>query len=368
MFDVFPWNKNFETGIHEIDSQHKKLVLLLNKLARSLVYEEELKIDLALADLADYATYHFSAEEMVWLKYFGEDSWVSSHKTQHNEFMPNILKIKKNYPTKQLHEAVEDIVKFLIRWLAFHILEEDKRFAMVVTELERGGKFQPSKTKIEKEMKGSMKVLIETILTMYDGLSSNAIEMMRERKARIRAEEELIKVNKKLEELSITDSLTGLFNRRFLNRVFKKELKRAKRESGTLTYILLDIDKFKSFNDTYGHPKGDRAIIQVAEALVHLCRRPTDHAFRLGGEEFVVLTTGMTFEQSWKYCDQIRKKIEDLNIPHCHSEFNMVLTASIGFICRSPGSNDSIDDFFNAADERLYKAKERGKNRIEGTR
>jgi len=287
-----------------------------------------------------------------------------SHQEVHATFLPKVLEIKEQEAGKPLGDIVEKIIKFLIRWLAFHIIDVDKRMAMVIRAVQSGSSLEDAKILADKKMSGSMRVLIETILNMYDGLSSRAIDLMRERSARIKAEESLKKANERLKELSITDQLTGLYNRRYFNTVFQTEMRRARREKRPLTYILMDIDFFKSFNDNYGHPEGDTALERVGGRLIEACRRPSDYAFRIGGEEFVVLATNMSGKNAGAFGEILRASIEGLKIPHNYSTVNKHMTISVGVVNKIPSLDDTLENFAKIADVRLYKAKELGRNRV----
>lgn len=198
-FDVFPWNENFETGITKIDDQHRVLVSLLNKLANCLVDTNSTEINAAINELSNYAEMHFDEEEAIWSEMFTDDSWLSSHQMSHASFLPAIIKIKEQSSRATLSETTEQIVKYLIRWLAFHIIDNDKRMAIAVKAMESGCSFEEAKIKADKKMAGSMRILIETILKMYDGVSNRTIELMRERNARKNAEQKLKKANRELQ-------------------------------------------------------------------------------------------------------------------------------------------------------------------------
>ena len=370
-FEVFPWNKNFETGIATIDEQHKVLVSLLNELAGTLARDDQLEINRVFDELAEYANFHFETEEAIWVEYFGDDSWLSSHQLTHSSFLPKVVELKEQDTNKPLIEIIESIVKFLIRWLAFHIIDSDKRLAFVVHNMEKGLSFEEAKIASDKKMSGSIRVLIETVMAMYDGLSSRTLDLMRERHERRKIEEELHEANTqlreaniKLEELAITDQLTGLFNRRHFNNIFKQELKRANRENTYLSLIIMDIDFFKKLNDNYGHSKGDRVLVQLGQKLINLCQRPGDYAFRLGGEEFGVLAANLEPQGTVEFAEILRKGIEALGIPHEYSDAAKILTVSIGSITMMPDETDTIDDYMSIADARLYKAKKLGRNQV----
>jgi len=197
-YNVFPWDANFDTGITIMDAQHQVLVDLLNKLTNCLVVSDAVEINSTFNELAGYAEMHFKEEEGIWYEQFKNDSWFSSHQLSHASFLPAIVEIKEQANSESLSDIVEQIVKFLIRWLAFHIIDNDMRMAIAVKALESGALLEEAKLIADKKMAGSMRILIDTILRMYDGLSARTLELMRERNARSKAKEKLIESNREL--------------------------------------------------------------------------------------------------------------------------------------------------------------------------
>ena len=363
--EVFPWNINFETGIQEIDEQHKTLVILLNKLANSLTQEKITEVEETFVQLAKYAEYHFESEEKIWKKYFdGNNLIFKSHKESHDSFLPTVIELQEKNKDKPFYDTTEEILLFLIRWLAFHIIDEDKRLALIINSIQNGKELNEAKVISDAQMGGSMKILVEAILSMYDSLSIKAIKLIRERKARIKAQKELKKINKKLEKLSITDQLTGLYNRRHFEEVFEQELKRAKRNNTIISVILFDIDYFKRLNDTYGHIQGDKALKSVAKCIKNVCKRANDFAFRIGGEEFAILITNEEANTAIELCEILKKEIEKAQILNENSDISNYLTISAGIVSKIPETIDDIDSITKIADERLYQAKELGRNLI----
>ncbi|HCB12899.1 MAG TPA: GGDEF domain-containing protein [Gammaproteobacteria bacterium] len=363
-FEIFPWNKNLDTGHTVIDEQHRTLVELLNRLARTLIDAEHSVINDAFDELAAYANWHFEDEEAIWRTYFKDNSWYSSHQLRHASFLPKVIELKEGDSGKPLADVIEQVIKFLIRWLAFHIIDDDKRMAFAVEAMASGVPIDEAKAIADNKMGGSMRILIETVLNMYDGLSSRTLDLLRERKARMKAEEELKEVNRKLEALSLTDQLTELFNRRHLYAIFDNESRRARRGKMQLAYYLIDIDYFKRFNDSYGHLCGDTALRQVANCLQDICRRPSDAAFRVGGEEFSILSVHYSAEDAMVFGERVRQSIEDLKIPHQCSDISEFITVSVGGACKVPSGEDTFDHFMAEADQRLYRAKSSGRNRV----
>jgi diguanylate cyclase (GGDEF)-like protein/PAS domain S-box-containing protein len=174
-----------------------------------------------------------------------------------------------------------------------------------------------------------------------------------------------ISATKKLQELSTIDDLTGLGNRRYFNEMISKEMKRLRRSEESIIFMMLDIDHFKRYNDTYGHAKGDEVLSRVGKTLLASLGRGRDYAFRLGGEEFGILTSGISLEESIAFANKICKNIEALHILHKNSSVSPYLTVSVGVV-HSNLMVDLIDEhgLYTVADDALYAAKNSGRNRI----
>ncbi|QOP43071.1 diguanylate cyclase [Sulfurimonas sediminis] len=170
-------------------------------------------------------------------------------------------------------------------------------------------------------------------------------------------------VNKKLENASYTDSLTNLHNRRYFNFIYEREVKRAKRNKAYITFMMLDIDYFKQYNDTYGHLAGDEALKSVAKVFKERLKRPGDYVFRLGGEEFGVLLSDTSETNSANIAREICTAVKGLEIKHEASKVSHLLTISIGVVCCI--ADDALDEdaLIFRADEMLYEAKESGRDR-----
>lgn len=208
---IFPWNSNFETGIAEIDEQHRKLVDLLNILARKLAYGTDVHgLGEIFDELSAYAAHHFQTEEAIWREFLPTDELAEEHETSHHAFVTEVLKIRAAQEGLPSDQAIEEIVLFLTHWLAFHILESDKFLAKIVLLVRQGVSLDAAKEKAAEEMSGATQVLLETILTMYDSLSSRTLLLMREVAERARAEEKLrlsrSVIDSTLEAIFITDA------------------------------------------------------------------------------------------------------------------------------------------------------------------
>ncbi|BCK88590.1 hypothetical protein MIZ01_2395 [Sideroxyarcus emersonii] len=167
----------------------------------------------------------------------------------------------------------------------------------------------------------------------------------------------------RLAHLTITDPLTRTFNRGYLKEVMASEINRCRRGGQALTVIMLDIDHFKMFNDTYGHLFGDSVLEQVAESLMKSAQRAGDYVFRYGGEEFCILTSGLDRDESWQFTEKLRLSIYALNIENRQSPHRR-LTASAGFWCVTELDEITTSALLLNADNALYRAKEAGRDRV----
>lgn len=176
---------------------------------------------------------------------------------------------------------------------------------------------------------------------------------------------ELKKANAELKQLVNVDGLTGLFNRRHMDKTLSVEMARCMRYQQPLTIVLTDVDYFKAFNDNYGHLEGDDCLKKVATALRGVCKRTTDVVARYGGEEFALILTDTSPQGAEVMGEAVRKAVEDLQIPHAHSSVANVCTVSVGVYTCIPQQSERIDTLLEKADAFLYRAKESGRNRVD---
>jgi len=170
---------------------------------------------------------------------------------------------------------------------------------------------------------------------------------------------------KHIEELCDTDVLTTLYNRRFFNAIFPKELKRVMREKLPFAFMMIDVDNFKKFNDTYGHQKGDDALCVVASVLNNVTQRGSDFAFRVGGEEFAIITSDVSKDKIEEFANSINHKLYEKAVPHEKNIVSPYLSTSIGVVFYEKGViSDDLDTIIKKADDLLYRAKENGRNQV----
>jgi diguanylate cyclase (GGDEF)-like protein/PAS domain S-box-containing protein len=172
---------------------------------------------------------------------------------------------------------------------------------------------------------------------------------------------------KRIYELSITDGLTSLFNRRYFNDIAKSMIDKTVRNNELFGFMILDIDNFKKYNDTYGHQEGDNVLINLSISLKATFKRSDDLIFRLGGEEFGVLFNAKTKDDIITLSNLAKENIKALNIEHKKNEDYGVVTASFGLIIievNKINKDYKLDDIYKQADDQLYVAKENGRNTV----
>ncbi|WP_273726966.1 diguanylate cyclase [Brucella gallinifaecis] len=183
-------------------------------------------------------------------------------------------------------------------------------------------------------------------------------------RARVANHIELKRLRDQLAQMAVTDALTGLSNRRQLEVILEAEISRLAPTGTWLSVIMLDIDFFKLFNDTYGHPEGDRCIAMVASALMRAVHKVSGMTARYGGEEFACVLPGANPVTAMETAREIQLQIQTLNIPHQSSEISTNVTVSIGVASAKtrPGMSGSL--WLQHADHELYSSKKSGRNQI----
>jgi diguanylate cyclase (GGDEF)-like protein len=175
---------------------------------------------------------------------------------------------------------------------------------------------------------------------------------------------ELEKEKEKYKQLSITDYLTGLYNRKYLNDIYVTETQKAIYNNEPLSLLLIDIDFFKQYNDSYGHVAGDDCIKMVAEAISNVVKQPPDFLARYGGEEFVVICPNTESKLAEMKAKQILQSVLSLNMQHKRSEIGNFVTVSIGVATSKQSLDFENLILLDKADQALYFAKNHGRNQL----
>jgi len=184
-------------------------------------------------------------------------------------------------------------------------------------------------------------------------------------KARVKTHAELKKYRDYLEEQTIRDGLTGIANRRRFDEFLSSSWDFALRKSTVISVVMIDIDCFKNYNDNYGHQEGDECLKKVANILETSLRRKIDLAARYGGEEFGCIMPGTDLDGAMMMAERFRQNVLAMKIPHAHSPVTGIVTISLGVSSVYPSHNDSYKTLVGNADKALYRAKNKGRNRVD---
>lgn len=201
------------------------------------------------------------------------------------------------------------------------------------------------------------------------GLTLGAVDYIRKPfrdtivQARVNTHVKLYCYRSQVERQAMVDQLTGVANRRRYEICCRDKWQDAIRLGAPISLCMFDIDNFKTYNDTFGHPAGDRVLMEVAQTISRLLRRSTDFFARYGGEEFVAILLGEEAAEAHQYVKQIRRMVENKRIPH-NPDVAPYVTVSIGGVTIRPKSGDSYDTFLKIADTMLYDAKRFGRNQV----
>lgn len=200
--------------------------------------------------------------------------------------------------------------------------------------------------------------------TLLSGVGQQGREL-RQANARLQEQvRDLERENARLQDLAVTDGLTGLANRRAYDAGLQREWRRAVRHGTALSLLLIDVDRFKGYNDAAGHEAGDACLRRVAAVVGGVVHRPGDLAARYGGDEFVVVAAETPGPEALQLAEAVRSRVAGLGIAHARSDVGPHVTVSVGLATIIPGPGDAPGSLLAAADVALYAAKRAGGNRV----
>ncbi len=352
MADCFLWDRRFETGIPEIDSQHRTLHQLINRLDRVIACDPSLPaLSEILEELASYAASHFEYEESLMS---GFESGQESHREAHADFNLKMLEMKEK-AAENPAETAPWLLTFLLKWLLTHIVVTDMRMAKKLLAMRAGH----SETEAEREAQSCELPLLYTMEKLYDEMAAKTRELIATRRRLAMEISERRALETEFARQARTDMLTGLSNRRHFLELAEQELARSQRDGDLLSMLMIDLDEFKSINDRYGHQFGDSILKKVGEVFGKTLRAGDIYG-RVGGEEFAVLVPESDEKEASEVAERLRMEIS--TIPGSPSDRSERVTASIGIVTL-PAVDADIDLLFNLADRAMYQAKRAGRNR-----
>lgn len=238
---------------------------------------------------------------------------------------------------------------------------------LVVEEMMRELRLPPfdksSKLTLEEVWNSYRIYMVLFLLALVVAVTVAILKIITGREIR-RKNRELQKLTDELNEVSIRDSLTKVYNRRYFEMFFKEKVSLARRSNSYIGLLLIDVDLFKYVNDTYGHAMGDEVLKKIASTISEQLMRATDFVIRYGGDEFVVLLYDTDMEGTVEVANKIHNAVGSISL-HCKAlKRDVSVTVSIGGVSLSPKSDECCEEILEKADEAMYRAKDRGRNQI----
>ena len=357
----FQWDENYVTGIDTVDAQHQELVRIINDLGELLMCATPVKeavLRAVIEQLFNYTQEHFRDEEQLMQTHGIDPRHFSHHQRAHQHFIQEIAILSAD---PQLLNRAHSMLKFLVDWLAYHILGSDQSMALQLQMIREGHSAETAYTAYQQLGMRATEPLLVALHRLFEQVSQRnralyELTLTLESKVEARTRE-LALANKHLEELSLTDVLTGLPNRRHAMRVLQTEWDM---HTLPLSCVMLDGDGFKQVNDTYGHAAGD----QVLSALAHCLKthiRTDDLACRLGGDEFLIVCPQTDLLGALHLAEQLRQTVNTLRIRVGDGIWQGRI--SVGVATRIE-TMPRLDDLLKCADEGVYLAKRSGRNQV----
>lgn len=341
------------------------------RVVRPFIVEGELIGYLELGEEIDYLTPYiskiFKSETMIALdKKYIEESNFKMFKTLNNKIQ-TYEKTDKYFIINTTMEKVHKKIKYEIDYNAEGINPNlnirDTKYNYLSIDL-----FDVSNKKVGKlinlvDLSKENNILrksiyITTMIILFITLFMLILYYKHIKSADIK----LQKLTNEIVNLSITDELTELYNKRYFNMIFIRELNNAIRSDQFISLLMIDIDNFKNYNDIYGHLSGDKTLNSVARQIKESLKRKSDLCFRIGGEEFGVLISSCNEKNTIKIANKIIKNIYDLNIKHEDNCNYGRVTVSIGVFSKVATKDLTVDKVYTCADVALYQAKDEGRN------
>jgi diguanylate cyclase (GGDEF)-like protein/hemerythrin-like metal-binding protein len=366
--ESFHWDENFVTGLSDVDHQHQHLVGIINQFGYLLAENKVAFNDLeqVFKKLAAYAKYHFQEEEALMAEVGIDRRHLGHHIEAHRGFLREISALHASVSPDSL-DAAKHILDFLTHWLAYHILGSDQNMARQMAAIASGVDASRAYEEEERARNNATEPLLIALNGLFTQVSERnrdllALNHSLEEKVRQRTRE-LSEANLQLVELSLTDALTGLPNRRHALRALASLWEESVANDSPLVCMMIDADHFKQVNDACGHDAGDAVLTELAKMLQHSFRSD-DVVCRLGGDEFLVICPDTEREGGMHIAELTRKAVAAMRVPTGGEPWHGSI--SVGVAARAPAVA-SFDALIKLADQAVYVAKQAGKNCVRAT-
>lgn len=361
---TFVWADCFVTGEALIDHQHRALVDLINAFGRVVMQGAPVgaaPVLAALDELADYAAHHFSEEDACAVRAGVDPLTLRPHREEHDAFVTEVARLRLEVEAGST-QACDDLLEFLVSWLAHHILEADQSLVRQIAAIRAGAPAAAAHAREVERSRATLTTdpLVRALNGLFRVLSSQNAALARANRtleSRVAARTaDLAEANRRLEALALTDALTGLPNRRHALQV----LDTLWRGGSATAILLLDLDKFKAVNDTYGHAAGD-AVLRATARSILAAVRTDDLVSRLGGDEFLVILPQTALDGAALVAAAVRTSVAAGGVDVAGARIGC--RASIG-VAERAGPDDTPGELLRRADAALYRAKAEGRDRL----
>ncbi|MDO9015624.1 MAG: diguanylate cyclase [Deltaproteobacteria bacterium] len=364
--ELFVWDDHFVTGLGEVDRQHRCLVDAINAFGSVLAQADGAAFD-ALEQLFDevvaYARYHFEDEDAQMMAAGVDMRHVAYHRREHANFFQEVTQMRASVTPQDLERA-RPLQEYLVHWLAHHILGCDQVLARQIAAIRSGQTPAEAYLAEERRKDGAVAPLVRALNGLFQQVTERNRELQRLNEtleARVGERTAALAIaNRHLEELSLTDALTGLPNRRHAMMRLTKAWEASVRDGTPMACMMIDADGFKQVNDTHGHEAGDEVLRQLSRSLQHSIRTD-DVVCRLGGDEFLVICERTPLGGAIQLAERMRTTVEAMRVAVGKGEWRG--SVSIGAAVRDDAMQ-CVEDLMRAADEGVYLAKRSGRNRV----
>lgn len=359
----FDWGKHFETGIRDVDAQHHGLVDLINAFGAQLSQNriDAKQVDETVEHLAVYAGQHFRDEEALMHECGLDRRHVAAHVDAHQAFLQEVNEMRSHL-TEDDAASARYLLDFLTHWLAYHILGVDQNMARQIDAIRQGRSAGEAFDDGERERDAATEPLLAALNGLFRQVSARNRELLRlnqslEQKVAERTQA-LNEANKHLEQIALTDALTGLPNRRHAMQQLEKLWRETTPRRQALSCMMVDADHFKDINDRYGHDAGDDVLRQLASCLSGAVRND-DLVCRLGGDEFFVICPETDIQGVVQAGLKVHRAVNGLSVAAGDGCWQG--SVSVGVAARRPHMQ-GFEELIKLADEGVYLAKRDGKN------
>ena len=362
--ESFKWDDCFVTGLSTVDEQHRRLVDIINRFGRILTRPGGAlaqDTELVLAELTAYADHHFKDEERLMTLSGLDRTYIRQHHQLHADFLLEVKQLYASIATDG-RSAAHALLDFLIHWLTYHILGSDQIVARQIAAIAAGGQPQDVYLATQKHDDPVTETLIQALNGLFQQVSERnhaLLELNQTLETRVvERTQELSDANQQLEELAMTDVLTGLPNRRNSLRCLQREWQVALRHNTPLACMMIDADGFKAINDSFGHEAGDEVLRRLSLQL-RSSVRIDDIVCRFGGDEFLVICARTPLDAALQIAEKLCQEVAGMRVATGRGEWQG--SVSIGVAVRDAAMKEP-EELIRLADDGAYLAKRNGRN------